>query len=302
MSRVLIGADVGGSKTAVAVSVDGEIVAREEGPGAAVRPGRALVSAAVIADVARRALSAAGRIRGDVLVVGAAGAGRAAEQEELQASLRAEGMAESVVVTTDIAIALEGAFGDGPGIVVSAGTGSVAVGRDAAGTLHRMGGYGWQMGDEGSGYAIGRAALGAVSRASDGRSPETQLTDRVLQATRSADFDALVRWAASAGPAEVASLAPAILEVAARGDVVAQGIADYAARELSQLALQLVPRLGGTGRVRVVVTGGLLGNAHLRRAVVGKLAEDAALEPIDAPVDAALGALRIAERIAGRTA
>ena len=296
MSRVAIGADVGGSKTAVAVSVDGEIVAREEGAGAAVRPGRALVSAAVIADVARRALSAAGRIRGDVLVVGAAGAGRPAEQSELQAALRAEGMADRVVVTTDIAIALEGAFGEGPGIVVSAGTGSVAVGRDGAGVLHRMGGYGWQMGDEGSGYAIGRAALGAVSRASDGRSPETQLTPRMFEVTRSVDFDALVRWAASAGPAEVASLAPAVLEVAARGDVVAQGIADYAARELSQLALNLIPRLGAAGRIPAVVTGGLLGNAHLRRAVVAKLAEDPALESIDTPVDAALGAIRIAER------
>ena len=296
MSRVLIGADVGGSKTAVAVSVDGEIVAREEGSGAAVRPGRALVSAAVIADVARRALSAAGRIRGDVLVVGAAGAGRTAEQSELQSALRAEGMADLVIVTTDIAIALEGAFGEGPGIVVSAGTGSVAVGRDAAGALHRMGGYGWQMGDEGSGYAIGRAALGAVSRASDGRSPETQLTPRMLEATRSSDFDALVRWAASAGPAEVASLAPAVLDVASRGDVVAQGIADYAARELSQLALHLIPRLDGRQRIPVVVTGGLLGNAHLRRAVVAKLAEDQGLESIDAPVDAALGAIRMAER------
>ena len=296
MSRVLIGADVGGTKTAVVVSVDGELAAREEGPGAAVRPGRALVSASVIADVARRALSAAGRIRGDVLVVGAAGAGRPTEQGELQSALRAEGMADTVIVTTDIAIALEGAFGAGPGIVVSAGTGSVAVGRDAAGVLHRMGGYGWQMGDEGSGYAIGRAALGAVSRASDGRSPETQLTPRMLEATRSADFDTLVRWAASAGPAEVASLAPAVLEVASRGDVVAQGIADYAARELSQLALNLIPRLEGAGRIPVVVTGGLLANAHLRRAVVAKLAEDPALESVDAPVDAALGAIRIAER------
>jgi len=296
MSRVLIGADVGGTKTAVVVSVDGELVAREEGPGAAVRPGRALVSAAVIADVARRALSAAGRIRGDVLVVGAAGAGRPAEQGELQSALRGEGMADTVIVTTDIAIALEGAFGEGPGIVVSAGTGSVAVGRDAAGVLHRMGGYGWQMGDEGSGYAIGRAALGAVSRAWDGRSPETQLTPRMLEATRSADFDTLVRWAASAGPAEVASLAPTVLEVASRGDVVAQGIADYAARELSQLALNLIPRLEGAGRIPVVVTGGLLASAHLRRAVVGKLAEDPALESVDAPVDAALGAIRIAER------
>jgi len=296
MSRVLIGADVGGTKTAVVVSVDGELVAREEGPGAAVRPGRALVSAAVIADVARRALSAAGRIRGDVLVVGAAGAGRPAEKGELQSALRGEGMADTVIVTTDIAIALEGAFGEGPGIVVSAGTGSVAVGRDAAGVLHRMGGYGWQMGDEGSGYAIGRAALGAVSRAWDGRSPETQLTPRMLEATRSADFDTLVRWAASAGPAEVASLAPTVLEVASRGDVVAQGIADYAARELSQLALNLIPRLEGAGRIPVVVTGGLLASAHLRRAVVGKLAEDPALESVDAPVDAALGAIRIAER------
>ena len=296
MSRVLIGADVGGTKTAVVVSVDGELVAREEGPGAAVRPGRALVSAAVIADVARRALSAAGRIRGDVLVVGAAGAGRPAEQGELQSALRGVGMADTVIVTTDIAIALEGAFGEGPGIVVSAGTGSVAVGRDAAGVLHRMGGYGWQMGDEGSGYAIGRAALGAVSRAWDGRSPETQLTPRMLEATRSADFDTLVRWAASAGPAEVASLAPTVLEVASRGDVVAQGIADYAARELSQLALNLIPRLEGAGRIPVVVTGGLLASAHLRRAVVGKLAEDPALESVDAPVDAALGAIRIAER------
>ena len=296
MSRVLIGADVGGTKTAVVVSVDGELVAREEGPGAAVRPGRALVSAAVIADVARRALSAAGRIRGDVLVVGAAGARRPAEQGELQSALRGEGMADTVIVTTDIAIALEGAFGEGPGIVVSAGTGSVAVGRDAAGVLHRMGGYGWQMGDEGSGYAIGRAALGAVSRAWDGRSPETQLTPRMLEATRSADFDTLVRWAASAGPAEVASLAPTVLEVASRGDVVAQGIADYAARELSQLALNLIPRLEGAGRIPVVVTGGLLASAHLRRAVVGKLAEDPALESVDAPVDAALGAIRIAER------
>ena len=71
------------------------------------------------------------------------------------------------------------------------------------------------MGDEGSGYAIGRAALGAVSRAHDGRSPRTALTERVLGATRSTDFDALVRWAAGATPAEIAALAPHVLEIAA---------------------------------------------------------------------------------------
>ena len=80
------------------------------------------------------------------------------------------------------------------------------------------------MGDEGSGYAIGRAALGAVSRAADGRSPRTALSERVLAASRSENFDALVRWAAGASPAEVAALAPHVLDVAAHGDPLAQGI------------------------------------------------------------------------------
>jgi N-acetylglucosamine kinase-like BadF-type ATPase len=248
----------------------------------------------VIAEVVRRALAGIGRLGGDVLVVGAAGAGRDPERTELQKSLRAETLADTVVVTTDIEIALEGAF-DGPGIVVSAGTGSIAVGRDRQGKRRRIGGYGWQMGDEGSGYGIGRAALGAVSRAYDGRSPRTALTDRVLGITRSTDFDALVRWAASASPAEIAGLAPAVLQVAAQGDPLAQGIADYAARELCQLAICLLPLLDVTPPVGVALTGGLLTNdVPLRRSVVTRLREENGLQPIETPVDAVVGALRLA--------
>jgi N-acetylglucosamine kinase-like BadF-type ATPase len=296
MAKTLIGADVGGTKTAVAVSVDGKIVGRAEGPGAAVRPGRALASASAIIEVVRRALSAAGRLTGDMLVVGAAGAGREPEREELRTALRTENVASNVMVTTDIEIALAAAFADGPGIVVSAGTGSVAVGRDRSGKRHRIGGYGWQMGDEGSGYAIGRASLGAVSRAKDGRSPNTALSDRLLKATRSADFDALVRWAAGASPAEVAALAPHVLEVAAAGDPLAQGIADYAARELSQLAICLLPKMDLTPPVRVAITGGLLApDQPLRRTVLAKLAEESVFQPTDAPVDAVAGALLLAD-------
>ena len=65
-ARILIGADVGGTKSAVAVSQDGKIIGRAEGPGAAVRPGRALASASTIVEVVRRALSDAGRVTGDV--------------------------------------------------------------------------------------------------------------------------------------------------------------------------------------------------------------------------------------------
>jgi glucosamine kinase len=296
MPKVLIGADVGGSKTAVAVSRDGKIVGRADGPGAALRPGRALVSSSAIADVVRQALSSAGLLLGDVLVVGAAGAGREPEREELRKALRGENVASSVVVTTDIEIALAAAFADRPGIVVSAGTGSVAVGRDRVGKRHRIGGYGWQMGDEGSGYAIGRASLGAVSRAVDGRSPKTALSDRLLKATRSEDYEDLVRWAAGASPAEVAALAPHVLAVAAGGDPLAQGIADYAARELSQLAICLVPKMDINPPIPVAVTGGLLGaDQPLRKTLLAKLAEESVFQPTDNPVDAVSGALRMAE-------
>ena len=302
MAKILIGADVGGTKTAVAVSVDGQIQGRAEGPGAAVRPGRALVAATTIAEVVRQALAAAGHLNGDVLLVGAAGAGREPECEELRKALRSENLASTVVVTTDIDIALTAAFSDGPGIVVSAGTGSVAVGRDQAGKRHRIGGYGWQMGDEGSGYAIGRAALGAVSRAADSRSPRTALSDRVLSATKSSDLDALVRWAATASPAEVAALAPHVLAVAAEGDQLAQGITDYAARELSQLAICLLPKMDLTPPVRVAVTGGLLGpDQPLRKTLLAKLAEEPAFQPSDSRVDAVAGALRLAGVAAGRS-
>lgn len=297
MTRILIGADVGGSKTAVAVSDGERVLGRTEAPGASVRPGRALASATVIAEAVRLALASASRLSGDVLVVGAAGAGRELEREELRKALRSENLATTLVVVTDIEIALAAAFADGPGIVVSAGTGSVAVGRDRTGGQHRIGGYGWQMGDEGSGYAIGRAALGAVSRAVDGRSPRTALSDRMLSATRSTDFDALIRWAATASPSEVAAIAPHVLEVAEQGDTLAKGIADYAARELSQLAICLLPKMEIDGRVGVAITGGLLGaDGVLRRSVLSILREEKALEPIEKPVEAVLGALRLAER------
>ncbi len=298
MTRILIGADVGGSKTAVGVSDGQTMLARAEGSGAAVRPGRALASASVIAGVVRQALAGTGRLTGDVLYVGAAGAGREPEREELQKSLRAENLAATVVVATDIEIALAAAFDEGPGIVVSAGTGSVAVGRDRTGKQHRMGGYGWQMGDEGSGYAIGRAALGAVSRAVDGRSPLTALSDRVLSASRSENFDALVRWAAGASPAEVAALAPHVLDVAAHGDPLAQGIADYAARELTQLAICLLPMMEGEPPAGVAITGGLLtADGPLRRSVLARLKEEPGLAPVDAPVDAVAGAIKLAGRV-----
>jgi N-acetylglucosamine kinase-like BadF-type ATPase len=104
-----------------------------------------------------------------------------------------------------------------------------------------------------------------------------------------------VRWAATASPAEVAALAPHVLSVAADGDQLARGITDYAARELSQLALCLLPKMELTPPVPVAVTGGLLApDQPLRKTLLAKLAEEPAFQTTDAPVDAVMGALRLA--------
>jgi N-acetylmuramic acid 6-phosphate etherase len=298
--KLIIGVDVGGTKTAVVVARDGDIVARGTGPGAKMRSGRGISCAATIAEAVGHALFQAGATRGDILIAGVAGAGREAEQEEVRQALRQEMLAERVVVVGDTEMALAAAFGDRPGIVVTAGTGSMGVARDPYGRMHRAGGYGWQMGDEGSGYALGRAALGAVGRAADDRSPKTELTPLLLTMTRSENFDALIRWAAAAGPPEVASLAPAVFEAAHLGDTIAAGIMDYAARELAALVFKLLPHFGADERqsVDVATNGGLLfHDGPLFRMLKGKLSEEPRIRFREVPLEAAAGAVHLAGKV-----
>lgn len=298
MKQIVVGVDAGGTKTAAVVGDGHTILGRADGPGGAIRPGRALVAANAIADTVRRALSASGHLQADAIVVGAAGAGRGAEREELERALRSEQIGKRILVTTDIEVALAAAFGRGPGIVVSAGTGSIAIARTEDGALHRSGGYGWQMGDEGSGYAIGRAALSALSRAADGRGPRTNLTPQLMAAIRVSDFEGLITWATTATPSEVSSLAPTVLQVATEGDIVAQGIADYAARELSQLALSLLQHFPENQPIQVAVTGGILSPERaLRSMVLSRLSEDTRLNLIKFSIEPALGALHLAEKL-----
>lgn len=297
---IVIGVDAGGTKTSVLVA-DGEtIIARSIGAGGAVRPGRALQAASRITMAVRRALTDAGLLHGDVLVVGAAGAGREPERGELRESLRMERLAAKTLVTGDLDIALEAAFGVAPGIVLVSGTGSVAVARDKDGTMHRRGGYGWQIGDEGSGYAIARAALQAVGKARDGRGPATLLSESVLAAGPSKSFDALVRWSTAVDPGEIAAIAPAVFDAARAGDQVARLIVDAAAGELAQLAAALLGIFPGKSPVALALTGGNLAPERgLRAPLAAKLAAHPRLHLRDDQFDPAEGALAIAKREAG---
>lgn len=297
MNGIYVGVNVGGTRTTAVVGNGTEVLSRASGPGAAVRPGRALTSANTIADVSRKALASAGQLTAEAMVVGAAGAGREPERNELLAALVNEGIAERIQITTDIEVALVAAFPDSPGIVLNAGTGSIALARDTSGETHRAGGYGWQMGDEGSGYGIGRAAMGAVSRAHDGRGPSTRLTLRAMAAAKANNFDQFVSWGTTATPADVAALAPGVIEMAELGDQVAQGILDYAVRELVLLVTALQAHTG-TAPTKVALAGGLLAtDGLLRPAVIAKLKETRGVQVVTDEVDAGVGALTMARKL-----
>src|SRR3989449_1079810 len=260
LTAILLGADAGGSHSAVAIGREvGRVLARAEGPGAAMRRGGAAASVVVLADIARRAATqAVVSLPVDRAVVGAAGAGRAQEQQELAAALVAAGIARAARVLADAEVALATAFRSAPGIIINAGTGSIAYARDDAGRLHRCGGYGWQLGDEGGGYWLGRRALDAAARARDGRGEGSTLLARLVSGLGLEGFDDLVRWTATATPAQVAALAPHVLNAAREGEAVALRILRDAAGGLRAPGRALRHLFPGAGEIPVAPAGGLL--------------------------------------------
>ena len=170
-----------------------------------MRPGQAEHSANVIADVVRDALASCEmtHVTPRALCVGVAGAGRETERQELWQALMSRDLASELVIHSDYSIALDDAFGDGPGVLLISGTGSVAFGRGPAGATARCGGWGPVAGDEGSGAWIGRRALSVVTAAADGREPETALTGAILTAAQVNETPDLIAWAADATPGDI---------------------------------------------------------------------------------------------------
>ena len=165
-----LGIDGGGTKTTCAVGDDSHLIATATtGPSNIVRVGEAQARESLQQSV-RQACAAAGITPAEVSCTCVGGSGAA--RPELAAIVRdslAEILATPIDVVGDMQIALEAAFDTGPGVIVIAGTGSIAYGRDAQGTTARAGGWGFAIGDEGSAHWIGRAAVSAVLRASDPR-------------------------------------------------------------------------------------------------------------------------------------
>jgi N-acetylglucosamine kinase-like BadF-type ATPase len=206
----------------------------------------------------------------DVVSVGTTAApGTRAERDELAAILRLRLNAGRVLVTEDAVTAHLGAFGGAPGVVVSAGTGSIALWSDGH-TCVRVDGWGPILGDHGGGAAIGRAGLRAAFAAMDGRGPGTSLLEPARRHLGGLDLDAARRLHAAPNPTEIVSdFAVTVLRAAEDRDAVAAAIVARAAHDLATSAALAA----GSEPARCCVTGQLVRNEALYTAFAQRATE-----------------------------
>ncbi len=252
------GVDGGGSKTLVVV-VDAH--GRERGRAVAAGANQAAVGPDQAITTIRAAMADALHMAGSTATAraawfGLAGVDRPADQDALLPHLRA--LAGAVRLTNDAELILS-ALDEAVGVALIGGTGAIALGRDARGATVRAGGWGHIVGDEGSGYDLGRRCLQAVLRADDGRGPETALLDLVSHEWRLARPSDLVgRVYPDGDKRAIAGLAPLVLGAARAGDPVAGDIVASGAEELALSALTVADRLAFPEGLPLALAGGLL--------------------------------------------
>ncbi len=295
-----VGLDAGGTTTRLLARAPG---ARDDLAlqGLGANPSRVGMEEAAqrLGALLREALRRRPEARLAAVCAGVAGAGSEAHRQALEtylAELLDAEAPEHLHVVHDAAIALEAAFGEGSGVVVIAGTGPVVFARSRAGAVRRAGGWGYLLGDEGSGFALGRAGLQAVAHALDG-GPPTHL--RALFAGRhelAAREAILHRLYQTDWPLQDA--AALVLGGAAAGDAIARRLLDEQTTALARQAAWLAQQ-GAATEPRIALFGGLTGHETyvraLRRALRQKLPDWPAAPASKAPVE---GALHLALRLA----
>lgn len=301
-----LGIDGGGTKTTCAVGDESKLLATATaGPSNIVRVGEAQARESLQQSV-RQACAAAGIAPAQLArtCIGGSGAARP-ELAGLTLRILAEIIPTPIEVVGDMQIALDGAFDTGPGVIVIAGTGSIAYGRNRQGATARAGGWGFAIGDEGSAHWIGRTAVTAVLRAAD-RMPEdsrvhfesSPFVAALRKAWGVASIADLARAANAIPPPDFAKLFPAIAP--GEGELAA-AVLSSAGRELAQVVATVIALLfpqGEPGPVQVAMTGGVFRHApRVRESFYNDLRNlDPRAEVVREIVEPVEGALRIARR------
>jgi glucosamine kinase len=255
-----LGIDGGGTKTRCVLADETTVLAKAMTGGCSViRHGEQQAREAL--HTAIRQVCAAAKISPDrvsAICIGATGAARpeiAAKIRSILAELAPEAFTR-IEVVGDTVIALEAAFGAGPGVIAIAGTGSIVYGRNAAGQTARAGGWGFAVSDEGSGHWIGRRAVSAILNSRD-QGLETVLTAMILQAWKLNTIDELVQQANSTPPPDFPRLFPVVLRAADDAAAIARELLADAGVKLAELVAIVVHRLAphGDASLPVATTG-----------------------------------------------
>jgi glucosamine kinase len=207
--------------------------------------------------------------------------------------------------THDAEIALSGATAGRPGVVVIAGTGSIAFGRNERSETARAGGWGYVFGDEGGAFDIAREALRAALRFEEGWGEPTRLRAALLEISGAPSADALVHsFYAGEFPREaMAKCAPAVDRAATEGDSIAQTILARAGAALAGYARAVYSRLfPGEPRGVMSYAGGVFRSAQVLRAFSSSIGESPGCDVVPPRFIPAAGALIEAFRIDGRDA
>lgn len=256
----VLGIDAGGTKTVCYLADEtGAVVSESRRGGANLQAAGELEVEKVLHEAMEEAIGDRD-VAPAAICLGIAGADRPDDAAVVRSIMRRIGYKARVLVVNDALVALEAGAPGQPGVVIISGTGSIAYGRNAAGEAARAGGWGYVLGDEGSGYWIGRAALRAVLRESDRRGPATALTPMLLNHFGIANAQGLIHevYHSNLKPLAIGALAQCVQAAFRQGDAVAIGILRAAADELEASGVSVARRLDLNGQsFPFVLAGGI---------------------------------------------
>ena len=279
--KYLVGVEGGGTKTNVAIADEsGKILCRAvSGPSNFLIIGIEKASENIIdginiclkeLNIDKSALFA--------IMLGLTGAGRAFEQNSMKYGFKSFSAVlgfrfEHVVVDSDARISLEAAFPNKAGMVLIAGTGSIMFGKDDEGNTFRVGGWGRIIGDEGSGFFLGKLALRAVAQTIDGRGEKTLLTEMFAELYKLSSLETIIK-SIYTDNFDIASLAVTVFEAAEKGDKIAISILDKTVDALCLHIKTMVEKIKFKDSLGLSFTGSILTNDNYVRTNVLQVLKD----------------------------
>jgi N-acetylglucosamine kinase-like BadF-type ATPase len=301
MLDLLLGIDGGGSKTrALLADRTGNVL----GVGTAASSNYQSVGFAAATTAVLQATNAALEQAGlhaptevAAACLGLAGVDRQADRVMWERWIREQGLAQRFVVVNDAELVLAAGTPEGWGVALICGTGSICYGRASDGRTARAGGWGYLLGDEGSGYDLALQALRLATQTADGRAEAHTILHAVLDHWKLSEPSQLIGhvYRPDVTHADIAQLARLIMDLAQADDRYACGIVDRAARDLAQL-VRAVMRILDLQHAPIAFGGGLIGGSPgLQRAFIEQV--DRPLQLCTFVDDAARGALVLAERL-----